>query len=289
MLLFVDDTQTYSHDIIDRINCTIEKLNVDAASLVNWTKNSGLQLNANKTQAIILGSNHNLNLLKQMDVAPIIVDNLVIQFADSVKNLGLNISSNLKWDEQIANIITRTNKALYFMFSKCQSLTIHLKKQIAAQLLFPQFDYACLNFMDLTNEQETNLQKQLNKAVRFIFKLRKHEHITPFIKKLNWLPLVLRRKYFILTQTHKVLKSKKPVYLYKLLEPHLIFPNDSIQTRSKDTFKIPCKTKKVYDYSFCMMAMKAWNELPITIRNIDKLDTFKNTIKKLLLDNYKSS
>ena len=196
MLLFVDDTQTYLHDIIDKLNSIIEKLNVDATSLVNWSKISGLQLNANKTQAIILGSSHNLQLIKQIDVSPIIVDNAIIEFSDSVKNLGLIISANLKWDEQIANIITRTNKSLYFMFSKCQTLPIHLKKQIASQLLFPQFDYACLNFMDLTNEQETSLQRQLNKAVRFIFKLPKREHISPFVKKLNWLPLSLRRKYF---------------------------------------------------------------------------------------------
>lgn len=291
MLLFVDDTQNYLHCPRMQINETIGKLNTDAQALVDWAKSSGLQLNASKTQAEIIASPHNLKLLGQTDINPIIVDNTVIPFTNCVKNLGLQISSDIKWDTQIANIITQTNKSIYFMYSKCQNLSIPLKKQIASQLLFPHFDYACINFYDLSLEQESSLQKQLNKAVRFIFKLPKHQHITPFLKKLNWLPLKSRREYFLITQTFKVLKTKTPLYLYELLKPHIIqnLEKNSMSTRSREIFRIPYKTKKIYDNSFCMLAMQSWNKLPKNIRDIEKLDSFKAAVKKMLLNNFKNS
>ena len=61
-------------------------------------------------------------------------------------------------------------------------MPIALKKQIVAQLLFPHFDYACDTFTDITLQQESILQKQLNKAIRFIFSFPKYVHITPYIK-----------------------------------------------------------------------------------------------------------
>lgn len=176
------------------------------------------------------------------------------------------------------------------MFARCRSMPIKFKKQIAMQLLFPQFDYACVTFLDLTTEQEYLLQKQQNKAVRFIFSLPRYAHITPYIKKLNWLPLCLRRQYFLLTQMYKVLKFQRPLYLYNLVKPFLIkVDRDTIQTRSNLVFKIPFKTKKIYDHSFTIAAMKAWNELELKLRNIDKLSIFKNEIRKKLLRNYKNS
>lgn len=289
ILLFVDDAQSFIHSTVPNLNCAIEKINADSASLVKWCDQNGLKLNARKTQAIIIGSTLNLNQIKNMQLAPIMVGNCVIPISTSVKNLGLHISSDLKWNDQVNNIVLRTNKVFFFLNSKCRSLPIPIKKHIASQLLFPHFDYACVNFIDVTQGQSKKLESQLNKAVRFIFNLNKYSSISIYRKKLEWMPLHYRRKYFVLTQTFKVLKFRRPPYLFNLLEPYIINYNsdsqlNSVQTRSHPYFNIPYHTKKIYDFSFSMQAMIAWNELGVDVRSIDNLNIFKCRIKQILLN-----
>ena len=142
----------------------------------------------------------------------------------------------------------------------------------------------------MVEEQEYMLQKQLNKDIRFIFSLPKDAHISPYLKNLHWLPLVLRREYFLLTMTFNVIKFKRPTYLYANFEPHIILINtEATQTRSNDFFKIPVKTKTIYDNSYTISAMKAWNSLPYTFREIQKIDNFKIAVKDLLYKRFINS
>ena len=95
----------------------------------------------------------------------------------------------------------------------------------------------------------------------------------------------------MITLTFKVLNYKKPLYLFKLLEPYFISSenSDAMITRSDCVFKIPFITKKCYDYSFCIASMNAWNKLPISVRKINNINTFKSVIKKILLDKFLNS
>ena len=86
---------------------------------------------------------------------------------------------------------------------------------------------------------------------------------------------------------NKVLKFKRPLYLFNLLESNITnyesaTQQNYVQTKSKPFFNIPYHTKKIYDFSFAMQAMTEWNELDVEIRNINKLNTFKGTKKNLL-------
>ena len=69
VLLFVDDVQSFLHVSVNEINDAIQKSNADSAALHHWLVTHGLQLNAAKTQAVIIGSRHNLRLLNQIKIA----------------------------------------------------------------------------------------------------------------------------------------------------------------------------------------------------------------------------
>ena len=131
LLLFVDDAQGFLHVSLPEINHGIQKLNADSASLVKWAGDNGLKLNPDKTQAIILGSRHNLRILKQSYLQPLLVDGQVMHFSDCVDNLGLRISEELSWAPQITDIITNTNRIFFFLNAKGRDLPIKVKKQLA--------------------------------------------------------------------------------------------------------------------------------------------------------------
>ena len=112
LLLYVDDTQSYLHSPVASVNDLIDKLNFDTESLVKCSLEAGLKLNANKTQAILVASTNNLKKISQVGLHPVLVDGIQIPLSYSVKNLGLKVIENLKWDEQITDIVSKTNKAL---------------------------------------------------------------------------------------------------------------------------------------------------------------------------------
>ena len=62
------------------------------------------------------------------------------------------------------------------------------------------------------------LQYALNSAARLVTLTHKHDHITPVLMELDWLPVEQRIEYKILLYTNKVLHGVAPHYLNELLE-----------------------------------------------------------------------
>jgi hypothetical protein len=63
----------------------------------------------------------------------------------------------------------------------------------------------------------SKLQRVQNTAARLISRKRKHEHITPVLVSLHWLPVQYQIKYKILLYTFKALNNLAPVYLQELV------------------------------------------------------------------------
>ena len=106
-----------------------------------------------------------------------------------------------------------------------------------------------------------------------------------FRRKLNWLTLYQRRQYYLLTLTYKVLKTKRPSYLYQLIEPHVINYSRTqvLPTRNRPVFAIPNKTSGTYDASFTI-ASKAWNSLSDSLRSAESVEQFKSLLKQTYLN-----
>ena len=78
----------------------------------------------------------------------------------------------------------------------------------------PHFDYADIVYQDLSKDLSIKLQRAQNASVRFIFNLKKYDHISGAFKKLSWINLASRRKLHILSSVYGVLQSKTPQYLF---------------------------------------------------------------------------
>ena len=61
------------------------------------------------------------------------------------------------------------------------------------------------------------LQAVQDCAARLVFRSRKHDHITPILKQLHWLPVYSRIKYKILLLTFKALHGLAPSYITEML------------------------------------------------------------------------
>ena len=120
-----------------------------------------------------------------------------------------------------------------------------------------------------------------NAAAHLITLSRKHEHITPMLYNLHWLPINYLIIFEILLITYKALNNLAPSYIRDLLTPYT--PSCQLRSSSKNLLFIPPFNLKTYGArSFSVAAPTLWNALPSDIRNSSLVLVFKNKLKTFL-------
>ena len=114
------------------------------------------------------------------------------------------------------------------------------------------------------------LQRVRNNAARVITLTKKHDHITPVLNELHWLPVRKRIEFKILLLAYKCLHGTAPFYLRELLKEYV--PPRTLRTNMK-TYG---------DRSFSACAPKLWNQLPDKIRAAGSVAIFKRQLKTYL-------
>ena len=108
-------------------------------------------------------------------------------------------------------------------------------------------------------------------------KVKKFEHITPTLTKLHWLPIPQRIVYKLTLLTFKALHGLAPQYLTELLERYS--PTRNLRSMDLDLLVIPKTRLKSYgDRAFLKAAPTLWNNLPLNIRRINDVVSFKSAL-----------
>jgi hypothetical protein len=268
--LYADDEQLYIHTDVKNVNDTIKKINVDLASVSLWSQRHGLQLNASKTQAIIFGSKHCINKLGTMIVDLPVLDGQHINFSDYVKNLGVMMDSILSWRQQISYVSQRVYIALNQLYKFRNNTPVKTRIQLVKSLIYPIMDYCSIIYCDASLELENKLDKLVNNCIRYIFDLRKYDHISAYYDELGWLRISERRDFH---SVYKMLHKQQPPYLADILV--LMSQVHDRQTRSHSLYLQVPKTKIT---NFALKSAKLWNRLPAKICNFETFKSFKQQL-----------
>lgn len=110
---YADDLHVYIHCEPRNLSGAIHRLNEDIASILNWTADNCLVLNAAKTQAIIMGTARYLNFIDYGVLPNVTVDGTTVRFSSHVKYLGVTISSNLSWETHVTALTKKIWAVLY--------------------------------------------------------------------------------------------------------------------------------------------------------------------------------
>lgn len=146
----------------------------------------------------------------------------------------------------------------------------------------PILEYAN-SVWDNCTEREANLLENVQvTAARIITGMRINSSRSALYNELGWDTLATRRKVHKLILFYKIAYGIAPQYLQELLIP-CIPPQNSYPLRNNDGLKfIPPQLKtSSYMNSFIPSAIKLWNDLPIHIRNLPTLASFKTAIKNM--------
>ncbi len=126
------------------------------------------------------------------------------------------------------------------------------------------------------------LQVVQNAAARLLTGTRKHEHITPILFSLKWLPVRFRIEYKLLVFVFKSLNGLAPTYLDALVKRHT--SARSLRSSDQQLLTIPrARLKLKGDRAFSVAGPKLWNLLPVSIRSAQTISSFKSLLKSYLL------
>ncbi|XP_068993483.1 uncharacterized protein [Neodiprion pinetum] len=171
-------------------------MSANAERIMGWAAQNKLKLNVSKTKAIVLGSPYYINSLPTAANTYFYVGGARVDYEFSVRSLWVILGSKLNCKDHILQLCKRAHSLMYPLYFLRKSTNFQLRKNLIQSLLFPIVDYCSLTYCYLTQELDTKLQRLINTGIRYIYGVRRDQHITPYRRKLQWLTTAGRRRCF---------------------------------------------------------------------------------------------
>lgn len=276
---YADDSQIYFSFSIENIIAAQDCINSDLDMLYNKCQKHNLKMNAKKSHIMVFGAKSKVNIVKNS--ISIKIDNNPLPVVSASKNLGLIIDDDFRFESHVDNLLKKSYCSMKLLYSNRFILNGGLKKVLCESLVLSVFNYCDFIYGPcLTLTYKKRIQKVQNFCVRYIYGLRKFDHVSQKINELKWLNMENRRFLHINTFVHKLLNSN----IYCSLNSKLIRRSHvhNINIRQTDTFTLPHHSTAIYQRSFTYNAVKSYNKLLPSIKSL-KPPRFKYHLKHNLL------
>ena len=157
---YMDDTTLV--EIASKNNPSVMQNSAD--QICAWSRGNKLAINATKTKEIVISFG------KQPTVENIHMENTPIERVTNAKLLGVIISNDLKWSEQVKNINAKASRRLFYLRClKRAGLTESDLRRVYTTLIRPVCEYACPVWSpSLTSEQRNIIESIQKRALKII-------------------------------------------------------------------------------------------------------------------------
>ena len=280
--MYADDTQMYYNCKWSDVSKVIAKINEDLQRVFQFSTKNCLKLNADKSYFIVIGSKPNLHKIKNKQLPPIMLNDRVIERKVTVKNLGVYFDENLSWETHVNKNISVSYFKLRQAYRFKKFLSEKSKISICESYVLSTFNYCDLVYINMSEFLKTKIQKVQNTCVRFIFGLRKYDHISSYLKKLATLNMEERRTLHGIVQMHRINKKIAPSYLIEKITQHENIHNYNTRHRKN----IVCDKVRTSSraHSFFPTFSRLYNDLNknINYRNTS-IETFRKHAKNYII------
>jgi len=276
---FADDSQLYDSAPPQQSDNVFDTTSSCISEVQNWMTENRLQLNSNKTEAILIGTKTKLATINNTSLN---LSNTSIPLSSHVKNLGVTLDNTLSMKHQISSI----SRICYFHLRRIATIRNYLTKDATAKLItstvLSRLDYCNSLLAGLPSSSLSKLQRIQNSSARLVLRKKKTDHITPLLRQLHWLPIPERISYKLNTLTYQCIHKTAPSYLTEMVS--LYSPSRSLRS-ADDPLKLKTpKTRLVTagQRSFAFQSPYHWNSLPLSLRQKTSLSSFKSSLKTFL-------
>ena len=183
---YADDTQVYLViEPLDKWTDISSRIEVCLADISDWMRSNLLKLNQDKTELIVFAPKH---WIKDFSDCRLSFDGAVVINVSCVRNLGILFDKTLSIEKQVS----ATSKSCFYQIRNIGRIRTYITddacKTLVNSLVTSRLDYGNVMLYGLPANITNKLQRVQNTAVRLISRTEKHQHITPILVSLHWLP-----------------------------------------------------------------------------------------------------
>ena len=272
-MIYADDTQVFI--ILDEAerSSLIPNLENCISDIKLWSTANDLKLNDDKTEVLHITSRfRNPSPLPGVQIC----DSL-IEPVKSARNLGIIVQNDLKMDVYVNNICRSASYGLYRIGQIRKFLDRKSTEMLVHAFITCRLDQCNSLLHNLPESQIAKLQRIQNSAARLVTLTRKHDHVTPILRELHWLPVKYRIMYKILLLTYKCLHGTAPIYLQELIKRYV--PSRNLRSATQSRLTCSSTSTQYGQRSFSVSATELWNNLPLHVKNSETVIQFKTSLK----------
>ncbi len=276
--IYADDTQIYCFFDVkstNDANSSLSALTQCVEAVRNWMTQALLKLNDDKTEFLVISSPYYQESVRHTSLK---VGDAVISSSEQCRNLGVIFDSKMNLKQHVSSVC----RSAFFQLRKISIIRRYLSDDSCATLVHSfvtsRLDYCNSLLVNLPNCVLSKLQKVQNVAARILTRRRDFHDISPVLIDIHWLPIPLRIRYKINLITFKCLHDLGPAYLKNLLslyEPKMNLRSATKRELEGHVFKLETYGRRAY----FIVAPCFWNDLPVSLRLEDNLNSFKSGLK----------
>ncbi len=206
------------------------------------------------------------------------VGNDVIDSVSCVRDLCVILDSELSMKKHISKVAS----VCYYHLRRLKTVRRVLGEKTTTSLVTT---YCNSILAGLPKSSISPLQRVQNSAARLIRGLGPHDHVTPSLRDLHWLPLEQRITFKLCSLMHLVNTGHSPQYLHDLVvSTSDISSRSRLRSSSSRRYEIPATRLKTGERCFSFAGPTAWNSLPASLQDIRGHHTFKRSLKTVLFN-----
>jgi hypothetical protein len=275
-ILFADDTTVLFHEkSLPRLSVTINSI---LPLLHSWFTTNRLSLNLIKTCILPFA----LKNFTELD--NISINNVPIACVQSTKFLGVYIDSNLSWTTHTNYVCNKLSHCAAMLRACCHLLPLNIRIQIYFAFGYPYLTYGIECWGTACKNRINPVIVKQKLIIRCIFGLSIHSHCAPYAAFAGILYVPDVTNLILLKLAHKAYHGfSVPSNILKLFKRSEHVHN----TRCKlyNFFELQSRLK-IYHDSPILHCIRLWNNLPVHLKMIFSVATFKHLVTCNVLSMY---
>ncbi len=276
--LYADDTKLIS--IVNKHDDATQLEN-DLNNLINWSNTWLMKFNKEKCKTMHIGKNNEQYQYKINDNN----EEYILQNTEIERDLGVIISSDLKWSNQVNTAVAKAQKALGLIKRTFTHLNTEMTKTLYTSLVRPHLEFAVSVWKPTSKGEIEVLEKVQRRATKLAPEL-KHLTYEERLKRMNLTTFETRRLRGDLIQQYKIINRIDEINWFKQPNqaPSLAYngPCSSLRGhRYRMEREIVRNCQPRHDF-FTNRITKHWNELPTELVEAKTLNGFKAKLDRYL-------
>ena len=267
---YADDNGLFSSN--KDIQIALKQIENEAAILNKWFENNLMVTNAGKYNLITFGCNeyHNISVnhhnIQETNIKDIKNKNL----------LGITFDKKLNFDDHINILCKNASKKLYAIRRISKFLNREKLILVINSFVFSNFCYCPLIWMNCSRQSNSKINKIQERALRMI----NNDYISDYqelLDKENSITFHQRNLQNLSVEIYKTKMGLNPTFMRDIF---LENTESKYNMRSEQHLALPrTKTSKYGIGSLKYMGYKTWNNIPMNIKKLNDLPSFKSGIK----------